>query len=169
VEDQAERNHGHYRTTWAELSRSGLAGVVNARLTVGSDPESPSIWRTVFPPGCTVSPHTHDCDYAEIVLEGSQVVGRDLYEAGDIRVVKAGTVYGPLTAGPNGATVLVVMASSSDDPLPPRPGGRVTVGARLSSLVSTPTDTQAAIEPFYYHLGRGSSFRDSLPAGLRHY
>jgi hypothetical protein len=120
--------HVHSRTTWDQLSVPGRAGVVNARLTVGDRSDSPAIWRTVFPPNCTVSAHTHDCDYAEIILEGSQQVGRTWYQVGDIRTVKAGTVYGPLTAGPQGATVLVVMATSNDAPRPPRPGGVVKVG-----------------------------------------
>ena len=52
--------------------------------------------------GTYVAPHTHACDYTEIVLEGSEEVTRKWRSAGDITIVKGGTVYGPLIAGPEG-------------------------------------------------------------------
>jgi hypothetical protein len=62
----------------------------------------------VVAPGVTVQPHSHVCDYTEILLEGSEQVTRKWHHAGDVRVVKAGTVYGPLVAGPEGVTKLII-------------------------------------------------------------
>ena len=75
----------------------------------GSD--APVIGYSKWPPGRTVPPHTHSSDYVEIILEGSQRIGKTWHKAGDVRMVKAGTGYGPLTAGPEGVTFLVVFAT----------------------------------------------------------
>lgn len=94
------------------------------RYAVG-DPEdatAPVVVCARFPAGFVLGPHTHDTDYSEIVLRGAQRVGRTWYHPGDARVVKAGTVYGPLEAGPEGAVVLVVFRDGRRHMLPPRPG-----------------------------------------------
>ena len=81
--------------------------------------------RTVYPPAWTVSPHLHDPDYAEIILEGSLQVTRRWYHEEDIRIVKGGTVYGPVIAGPDGATVLIIFRGGSPVNRPPRPDGKI--------------------------------------------
>jgi hypothetical protein len=43
-------------------------------------------------------------------LQGSQKVGDKWYHAGDARIVKAGDVYGPIEAGPEGSTAIIVFA-----------------------------------------------------------
>src|SRR5690606_15404930 len=85
------------------------------------------VWRAVFPPNCTVSAHTHNADYIELILEGSQKVGRTWYGPGDIRVVDGGTVYGPLVTGPDGVTVLVIFNGADVEARPPVHGGPITV------------------------------------------
>lgn len=77
------------------------------------DERAPLVVQVVFPPGHRVEPHTHDADYTEIILEGSQQVTRRWHHAGDVRIVRAGTAYGPLIAGPTGVTVLIVFRSGS--------------------------------------------------------
>ena len=69
--------------------------------------------KSIIPPGCTIEAHTHDCDYTEIILEGSQRVGATWHAAGDIRIGLANRGYGPLVAGPEGAWVLFVFASGA--------------------------------------------------------
>ena len=69
-----------------------------------------------YEPGARVEPHFHHCDYASIVVAGSIEVTRRNHEVGSIRVVDAGTAYGPLLAGPEGCTVIEVFATGIPDP-----------------------------------------------------
>jgi hypothetical protein len=50
--------------------------------------------------------HSHDTDYCSIVIEGSISIARKKFDRGAIRFVKAHTTYGPIIAGPEGATVI---------------------------------------------------------------
>src|SRR5262245_27673784 len=52
-----------------------------------------------YPPNHRVEAHTHACDYTEIVLEGELTVGKIHLVKGDVRVMKGGVGYGPLTSG----------------------------------------------------------------------
>jgi quercetin dioxygenase-like cupin family protein len=58
-----------------------------------------------YEPGCEVAPHYHDSDYCSIVVDGSIEITRRHHGVGSVRFVKAGTVYGPLRAGPEGCAV----------------------------------------------------------------
>ena len=73
---------------------------------LGTDEDAPTVFNVYYPPGCTVEAHTHECDYTEIVLEGSQKVGATWHHAGDVRIGLANRGYGPLVAGEEGARVL---------------------------------------------------------------
>ena len=61
--------------------------------------------------GLVVPDNTHACDYSEIILAGSQKVGNKWLYPGDIRIGMANRGYGPLVAGPEGASVLVIFAT----------------------------------------------------------
>src|SRR5829696_7881791 len=52
------------------------SGVKVARMVVGDpdDATAPVVFHTYYPPGWEVAPHTHACDYMEIILQGSQQV-----------------------------------------------------------------------------------------------
>lgn len=87
------------------------------------DPEepqdSPEIVLAKFGPGEDVYPHTHACNYLEYIVQGSQMVGKVNFEAGDVRWAAAGTGYGPIKVGPNGCTVMIVFQSASkSSPIP---------------------------------------------------
>ena len=112
----ADRKKFQMSTSWEELGFIEYpSGAKGNRFVIGDadDDSAPLVLRGIFPPGAVVSPHSHPCDYAEIILEGSQQVTRRWHHAGDIRIVKAGTVYGPLVAGPEGATVLVIFRTQN--------------------------------------------------------
>lgn len=64
-----------------------------------------------YEPGSEVPVHHHPSDYCSVVLEGSIEITRQVHEPGSIRVVKAGTAYGPLRVGPKGCTVLDIFAA----------------------------------------------------------
>ncbi len=101
-EQPAGAVHWHRDTSWDDLEVKELPNGVRSRGFVID------------------SGHSHQCDYAEIILHGSQQVTRRWYKAGDVRIVKAGTVYGPLVAGPEGATVIVIFRHSNWEPVPAR-------------------------------------------------
>ena len=113
----------HRETSWEELEVQELPnGIRNRRFLIdsGKDPSAPIVFWTYFPPHTVTPAHSHECDYAEIILSGSQQVTRRWHKAGTVRIVKAGTVYGPLVAGPEGATVIVIFRSSNWEPVPAR-------------------------------------------------
>jgi quercetin dioxygenase-like cupin family protein len=112
---------------WEDIQRDGELGLILNMFRIGDqdDESAPTVLRTVYPPGWTVSPHSHDPDYAEIVLEGSVQVTRRWYHEGDIRIVKGGTVYGPVIAGPDGATVLIIFRGGIPINRPPKPDGQI--------------------------------------------
>jgi hypothetical protein len=84
----------------------------NATFSLGEDgdPNAPYIIYLQQPAGVTSSPHSHVSDYCEIVLEGSVKVGKKWHRKGDVRIVPAGSGYGPLEAGPDGLTALIIFA-----------------------------------------------------------
>ena len=69
-----------------------------------------------YEPGAHVAPHFHHADYCSIVVQGSIEVTRHHDDVGSLRIVNAGTVYGPLVAGPEGCTVIDVFATGVADP-----------------------------------------------------
>ena len=98
---------GHIGFSWDDLDAVELpSGVVTKMFRMTSDEDAPTIFNVYFPPGCRVDAHKHDCDYTEIILEGSQKVGATWHYAGDIRIGLANRGYGPLIAGDEGARVL---------------------------------------------------------------
>ncbi|MEH6515173.1 MAG: hypothetical protein V7742_00725 [Halioglobus sp.] len=103
------KRKGHLAFNWDDLDEIELpTGVKTQMYRIGdpSDESAPTVFKVVFPPECYVEAHTHECDYTEIILEGSQKVGATWHQAGDVRLGLANRGYGPLVAGPEGATVL---------------------------------------------------------------
>src|SRR3546814_5161824 len=74
---------------------------------------APMVILSRFEPGETVGAHTHDTNYFEYVIEGEQTVGKIAFGKGDVRLVKAGTGYGPIVIGPEGCTVLIVFQEAA--------------------------------------------------------
>ena len=96
IKEALERK-GHYALNWEDLDKIELpTGVVSSMYRVGDPtcPESPTVFKVFYPPECTIEAHTHDCDYTEIILEGSQRVGATWHQAGDIRIGLANRGYG---------------------------------------------------------------------------
>ena len=77
---------------------------------------SPAVVLAKFEAGEEVHPHTHACNYLEYIVEGSQLVGKVNFEAGDVRWAAARTGYGPIKVGPNGCTVMIVFQNASKSP-----------------------------------------------------
>ncbi len=108
---------GHVVTSWEDLPHVTMdeTGIetISYRIGMPDDNASPTVFKLYFPPNCRVEAHTHSCNYSEIILDGSQrVSGKWLYK-GDIRVGLANKGYGPLIAGPEGASILVIFADGN--------------------------------------------------------
>ena len=102
---------GHAAFNWDDVDPIHLPnGVISKMYRIGcpKDPSSPTVFRVFYPPECLIEAHTHECDYTEIILEGTQKVGAEWHSAGDIRLGLANRGYGPLLAGPEGVTVLFI-------------------------------------------------------------
>ena len=85
------------------------------------NPKSPMMILTRFAAGATVSPHTHDTNYFEYIIAGELTVGKVSFGAGDVRMAKGGTGYGPIVIGPNGCTVLIVFQDGTGSAVEPLP------------------------------------------------
>ena len=84
--------------------------VMTAWLDLGEpdDPHRPLIMLVRYAPNIIVKPHAHASDYASLVVDGDVVVTGRQHRVGSIRLVAAGTVYGPLVAGESGTTLIDV-------------------------------------------------------------
>lgn len=92
------------------------------------NPDRPLIVLSQLPPGYVEQPHTHDCDYVEVVMKGSITVGKAMpMVAGDVRTTKAGVGYGPLIAGPEGCTRMTIFDTARGSVLRPL-GSRAEAG-----------------------------------------
>lgn len=124
---------GHIVTSWEDLPHVTMdeTGIetISYRIGMPDDNASPTVFKLYFPPNCRVEAHTHSCNYSEIILDGSQKVsGKWLYK-GDIRVGLANKGYGPLIAGPEGASILVIFADGN--------WPAISIGAGDGSTINT--------------------------------
>ncbi len=106
---------GQIETTWDELEFLDTMLGDAAIFDLG-DPDNerrPAVAMIDYAPHAEVPPHHHGCDYLSYVIAGELEVTRRRHGPGSVRVVRAGTAYGPLKAGPEGARVLEVFADRS--------------------------------------------------------
>jgi hypothetical protein len=128
--DETAKRSGkrHWGTSWEALGYSeSPTSVTKAFFSLGGDASDATVMKVHFPPDHEVAAHQHNVDYCEVILAGSQCVGRTWYEAGDIRIAKADSAYGPLISGPEGVTILLVFNGSDWPHVDIRPlssGGR---------------------------------------------
>ncbi len=89
-----------------------------ARLPMVEDDEGSAMQVVVirYEPNSEVGTHYHETDYCSIVVKGSIEITRRHHEVGSVRLVKAGTAYGPLRVGPEGCTVIDIFATGKPDP-----------------------------------------------------
>lgn len=83
---------------------------------LGTGDDDPAVVIVKYPPNRVIPVHAHDTDYCSVVVEGSVEVTRRVERVGDIRIVKAGTAYGPLVVGAEGCTVIDIFASRAGIP-----------------------------------------------------
>jgi anti-sigma factor ChrR (cupin superfamily) len=110
----SSRGHRDVLASEIEWRAGSEAGIQYTRFSLDeANPQAPSIIMSRFAPGATVPAHTHDSNYFEYIVEGGQTVGKTSFGAGDVRIVKGGTGYGPIRVGPEGCTVLIVFEDGS--------------------------------------------------------
>lgn len=112
---------GEHHIPLKSIEKEFPNGIKVAHIVVGDeeDPQAASVFMSDLPANFDVaSPHTHACDYVEIVLEGSIRVGKRWYKANDARLVKAHTGYGPLVTGPEGCRVIIIFSNANWLPIP---------------------------------------------------
>ena len=125
--------HGHVVTSWNDIGSVVLPSTAVASMYKVGLPDNdaaPTVFKMWFPPGCTIEVHTHACDYTEFILAGSQKVGGKWLYPGDIRVGLANAGYGPLVAGPEGASVLVIFATGDWPGIPLDDNDGSTLGTK---------------------------------------
>jgi hypothetical protein len=83
-----------------------------------------------YAPDIVVRPHFHRTDYMSMVVRGAVTVSGRVHRTGSIRLVAAGTTYGPLLAGPEG----VVMVDVFEDRRGAAAVWRETTGAAIEQL-----------------------------------
>jgi quercetin dioxygenase-like cupin family protein len=117
----ARRKKGQRSVTWdepGEWTQVPDKKLSYAWVPIGED-EGGAAGRVMvvkYEPGAYVAPHYHHADYCSVVVEGSIEVTRRTHGVGSIRVVNAGTAYGPLIAGPEGCTVIEFFVTGVPDP-----------------------------------------------------
>src|ERR1700737_409072 len=101
---------------WAYEPRPGFK---RTHVVIGKegDPAAPQFFWAQDPPGITWDAQSSRCDFVLVYLQGSQKVGDKWHHAGEARLVKAGEVYGPIEAGPEGSTIVMVFANADYVPV----------------------------------------------------
>jgi len=85
-------------------------GFKRVRMVLG-DPDDPAAPQAIWaqdPPGVVWDRQACPTDFVIVYLQGGQTIDGKWYGAGEARLQKGGTVYGPIEAGPEGSTVLLV-------------------------------------------------------------
>lgn len=124
----SSRNHRDVFAADIEWGEGSSPGIRYARFLMDEgDSSSPLMILSNFEPGETVPPHTHPANYMEYVLEGEQTVGKVTFRKGDIRIVRGGTGYGPITIGPEGCKVLILFQHASGAMMEPMGKTRAVV------------------------------------------
>ena len=123
TEESAERkviesSAGSQGITLEDESFEPRPGFKRTHIILGRDDDhnAARVYWAQDPPGVVWDPQSHNCDMVISYLQGSQKVGDKWFHAGDARVVKAGTVYGPIEAGPGGSTVVILFANADYQP-----------------------------------------------------
>ncbi len=76
--------------------------------------EDRTISYTRYDAGVMLARHAHHTDEVIFIIEGEVNVGGQSWPAGTVAILEAGTFFGPLIAGPDGALLFEVFAGRAD-------------------------------------------------------
>jgi len=82
------------------------------RIGEGESEEQAGMLVVEIPPHFEIPEHHHRVWHQEIILAGEAEVGGDVLRPGDMRIVPAGAVYGPVIAGPAGCRLVEIFERS---------------------------------------------------------
>ena len=102
--------------SWAEDLRGGVMERTGgrARRKLIGDPElGLHVTLSEYDPNVVIEPHSHDAPELMYVLDGDFTVDGRRCGAGTVLRFPAHTVYGPLTAGPQGTRFLVIRTGAA--------------------------------------------------------
>lgn len=107
--------------------------------------DGPNIIEAKFPPGFYAGEHWHPFDTIYLFTAGEMIVGGEgSYGPGDLRWVKAGHVYGPEEAGPEGVQFFLLSLGGS-------------VGLNWADLYEVPAEHRVRLDSLGSRWGRVSS------------
>lgn len=109
------RRRPQVRVTWlepGEWTQNDLLDLRSVGHLIGDRDKGDSVLVAVvdYAPHAEVPAHSHLVDYISVVVRGSIEVTKRQEGVGSIRIVRAGTGYGPLKAGPEGCTAVDIFA-----------------------------------------------------------
>jgi quercetin dioxygenase-like cupin family protein len=81
----------------------------------GSDDDRAGMLIVEIPAHFEIPAHHHAVWHHEIILAGEIKVGNEILQAGDMRIVPAGAVYGPLKAGSEGCRLVEIFERSGQN------------------------------------------------------
>lgn len=90
---------------WEKAQRSGAAAKAGRLLC---EDGMPSATIVQLEANGVIEPHSHSEDQWQIILEGSCTVGGEYLEPHGVHYTDANTPYGPIVAGDDGVTFLVL-------------------------------------------------------------
>ncbi len=101
-EDEVEWRPG------SSYQRDGQTIRTHSRFPIAHLDPGPWLGRARYEPHMRVEEHWHPCNEILYITQGELAVGDTVYKAGTALAIEEGTVYGPLTAGPEGAEFLTI-------------------------------------------------------------
>jgi len=117
---RASMNEGEWTTFVDPEADAGfyehMSDTVLVKFMGESWEKGPWIVPNRFPPNCQADRHAHNHDTVYLITKGTMTFndGSGWYGPGDVRWVRAGTVYGPEEAGPDGCEFVLVSQGPID-------------------------------------------------------
>ncbi len=93
----------------SQTTSDGRRLVVHRRFPIAHLDPGPWFGHVHYEPGLRVERHAHPANEIIYLVAGQLTVGDRICEPGTAITVEAGTVYGPLIAGPEGAEFFLIM------------------------------------------------------------
>ena len=93
-----------------------VMGYRNAIFRMGPEEnkDAPAVVMLYLPPGAVLPRHAHECYRLEVVVQGSMLAEDGVWlHPGDVRTSAPGEMYGPHTAGAQGALSVEVFSSGA--------------------------------------------------------
>lgn len=88
---------------------------ITQKVILNEGDENPWAHLVRLPPNATIGAHYHDVDQWQIILEGSCTIGDEHLEPFAVHYTDKKTAYGPIEAGDDGLTFMVLRPTPSEE------------------------------------------------------